>query len=262
MGSVRLFAILGDPIAQVKTPAGITREFLDRDINAIVVPFHVPPADFDAVFASLRRVINLEGLVITVPHKMAVTRHLTSATDRARFLGAANVVRRTPDGGWHGDVTDGLGMLGALRQAGCEPMGKRVLLVGAGGAGSAIALALVEAGAAQLAVHDTDAARRDGLVGRLKERGADAVTGSTDPAGFDLVINASTCGMKAGDPLPVDASRIAPGTVTADVITLPARTPFLEAAASRHCHTVPGTSMFAAQVGLVADFLLGASSEL
>lgn len=260
-GSVRLFGVVGDPIAQVKSPGGITAQFLLRGANALLVPLHVPPDGFPQFMAAAREIRNLAGLVITVPHKIAVVPHLASLTPRARFLGAANIIRRiAPDGGWHGDLSDGEGMRHALTAAGFSPQGKRILLAGAGGAGSAIALALLEAGAAELAVHDTNTARRDALLARLREHsGARLAVGSADPAGFDLAINATPMGMRPEDPLPLDAARLAPGAWAADVVTLPARTPFLEAAAARGCATVPGTAMFAAQAGYVADFLLAAS---
>jgi shikimate dehydrogenase len=262
-GSVRLFGVVGDPIAQVKSPGGITAQFLLRGANALLVPLHVPPDGFPQFMAAAREIRNLAGLVITVPHKIAVVPHLASLTPRARFLGAANIIRRiAPDGGWHGDLSDGEGMLHALTAAGFSPQGKRILLAGAGGAGSAIALALLEAGAAELAVHDTNTDRRDSLLARLREHsGARLAVGSPDPAGFDLAVNATPMGMRPvgmrpEDPLPLDAARLAPGAWAADVVTMPARTPFLEAATARGCATVPGTAMFAAQAGYVADFLL------
>src|SRR5262249_58589448 len=83
--------------------------------------------------------------VITSPHKFAALRHCDEASDRARFLGAANVLRRIAADRWHGDMTDGAAMVAALRRAGCEPGGRRALVIGAGGAGSAVALAPIEA---------------------------------------------------------------------------------------------------------------------
>jgi shikimate dehydrogenase len=248
-GSVRLFGVVGDPIAQVKSPGGITEQFLLRGANALLVPLHVPPASFPQFLAAARGVLNLEGLVITVPHKIAVVPHVASLTPCARFLGAANIIRRiAPYGGWHGDLSDGEGLRHALTAAGFSPQGKRILLAGAGGAGSAIALALLEAGAAELAVHDTNTERRDSLLARLRKH-----------SGARLAVNSTPMGMRPEDPLPLDAARLAPGAWAADVVTVPARTPFLEAAAARGCATVPGTAMFAAQAGYVADFLLAAS---
>lgn len=261
-GRTRLYGIVGDPIFQVRTPGGITAKFVALGANAIVVPMHVKPGDFDSFMTAIRGLRNLEGLVLTIPHKMPVVKHLEQMTDRVMFLGAANVIRRiTPGGGWTGDVTDGQGMVNALHASGFDPRGKRALLVGAGGAGSAIALSLIEKGVSELAIHDADSSRRDGLVARLSERGAKVRTGSPDPGGYDLAINATPTGAKAGDPLPIEAERLSPETFVADVITEPVRTRLLEVAAARGCRTQVGRSMFAGQVDLVADYLLAAPRE-
>ena len=258
-GQTRLYGIVGDPIFQVKSPGGITAQFVARGANAILVPMHVRPCDFDAFMAAMRGLLNLEGLVMTIPHKMSVIKHLDQMTDRVRFLGTANVLRRiAPGGGWMGDVTDGLGMINALRSSGFDLRGKRALLVGAGGAGSAIALSLIEEGIAELAIHDALVARRDSLVDRLKEQRGNVRAGTPDPSGFDLAINATPIGAKANDPLPIEAEKLSSEAFAADVITAPVRTRFLEVAAARGCRTQVGTSMFAGQVDLVAEYLLAA----
>src|SRR6266852_4596899 len=182
-GETRLHLILGDPVGQTKSPSGLTGEFVARGANAICIPVHVAPADFDAFVAAAKRGQNIDGFIITIPHKFAALRHCDEASDRARFLGAANVLHRVAPGRWRGDMTDGTAMVAALRRAGCEPGGRRALVVGAGGAGSAVALALVEAGVATLAVADVDAKRREGLLKRLATKAPAVVrAGTADPS--------------------------------------------------------------------------------
>jgi shikimate dehydrogenase len=184
-------------------------------------------------------------------------RSCATLTDRARYLGSVNVARRNPDGSWHGDQVDGAAFVSAVRAAGGVPEGARALQVGAGGAGSAIALALLEAGVAELALHDADPARRDALIGRLRERVGDRVTaGAPDPAGFDLVANATPMGMRPGDPYPVDVTGLKPDTFVGDVVTKPAVPPLIEVARRVGCRTSTGGDMFATVAGLIADFLL------
>lgn len=256
-GETRVLAIVGDPIAQVKSPAGVTQALLESGRNAVLVPSHVAPADLDAYVSGLSLAKNLDGIIVTVPHKFAMHAHCATATERARFLGAVNVLRRNPDGSWHGDMFDGEGFVSAIRSAGAEPEGQRALLVGAGGAGSAIALALLENGVAELAIHDGDVARRDGLIGRLQSRFGDKVkVGSDDPTGFGVVVNATPVGMRPEDPYPLQADKLSGEMFVGDVITAPAVTPLIEAARRLGCRTQVGGGMFAAVRDLMLSFLL------
>jgi len=256
-GETRVFLILGDPIAQVKAPRGISLAFAERGVNGVLLPAQVTAGALDTLVAGLRYLRNLDGLVVTVPHKFAMLRHCATLTERARLLGSVNLLRRNPDRGWHGDMSDGAGMLGAIEAAGGVVRGARALLVGAGGAGSAIGLALVDAGVAALAIHDEDASRRDRLVALLQGRGAEVAAGSADPTGCALVVNATPAGMRPGDPLPVDPALLEEGAFVADVITMPEVTPLLAAARARGCGTATGGGMFQAQQVVIADFLLG-----
>ncbi len=252
-GATRIHLIVGDPVAQTKSPAGLTAEFSARGVDAVCIPMQVAAADIDSFLTVARRVQNVDGIVVTVPHKLAATRHCEVLSERSRLLGAVNAMRRDPDGRWSGDMTDGVALVAALRAAGCTPKGLHALVVGAGGAGSAVALSLAEAGA-RIAVHDIDPVRRDDLVRRLA--GWKVAAGSADPAGCDLVVNATPLGMAAGDPLPVDAARIAPAAVAADLVTRPPVTPFLLAARAHGAQIVTGADMFAPQAAILADFLL------
>jgi len=254
-GATRVYLILGDPIAQVKAPAGLTREFERRGRDAIVVPLQIAPPDIGAGIAALSRAANVDGLIATIPHKFALVAHCTTLSDRARFLGAANVARRNTDGSWHGDMLDGEGFADGIAAAGCRFEGRRALLIGAGGAGSAIALALLERGVATLAVHDSDPARRDALIGKLAVRFGDRVrAGSEDPADADILVNATPRGMASDDPIPVNVSKLAAETFVGDVITIPELTPLLQAARARGCLTQTGVGMFLNVLGRMAAF--------
>lgn len=256
-GATRVHIIVGDPIAQVKSPAGVTQAFNERGHNAIVMPAHVSPADLKASMEGLSKVQNIDGIIVTVPHKFATYELCATASERSHFLRATNTLRRNPDGTWHGDMFDGLGYVTAMRRKGCDPAGRRVLLVGAGGAGSAIAHALVEAGASVLAIHDEDCARRERLIERLASLGKSQVqAGSPDPSGFDIVLNATPVGMREGDPIPVDVSKLPAQAFVGDVITAPAVTPLIEAARAGGRNTMTGGDMFACVRDLMVAFLL------
>ena len=258
-GATRVHLIVGDPIAQVKSPFGMTQAFEARGRDAICVPAHVTPTELDAWWAGARLARNVDGLIVTVPHKFACTAFCDVLSERAAFLGAVNTMRRDAQGRWHGDMFDGLGYVRAMEQNGCPFKGQHALLVGAGGAGSAIAHSLVLAGVAGLQIHDPDAARRDGLIARLNGLGLAPVSaGSADASGVGIAINASPIGMKASDPLPIDVTGISGDTFVGCVITAPAVTPLIAAAREKGCRTVTGADMFAQVRELMLQFLLEA----
>jgi shikimate dehydrogenase len=257
-GETTVVPILGDPIAQVKSPDGVTRLLTARGARTVVVPMHVAAPDLDRFVDAIGLARSVVGLIVTVPHKFAVYAHCATATDRAHLLGSVNVVRRNADGSWHGDQLDGLAFVRAARAAGCTLGGAAALQVGAGGAGSAIALALLEAGVARLTLHDVDARRRDELVARLRRRAGDrVVAGPPDPTGTTVVVNATPMGMRPEDPLPVAADLLAASMFVGDVVTRPAVSPLIEEARRRGCRTQTGGGMFAVVGELLVDFLLG-----
>ncbi len=256
-GASRVHFIVGDPIAQVKSPAGVSQAFHARGHNAYVMPAHVAPADLAAWLAGVSLARNVDGIIVTVPHKFAVFDLCASTSERATFLRTVNTLRRNADGTWHGDMFDGLGFVEALRDNGCLLQGRKALLVGAGGAGSAIAHALVMAGVSALAIHDEDNARRTTLVERLATLKQCPVThGTADPRGFDLVLNATPVGMREGEPIPVQVDRLTSNQFVGCVITAPAVTPLIAAARAQGCATVTGTQMFGRVRDLMVDFLL------
>jgi shikimate dehydrogenase len=254
-GKSRVYFILGHPIGQVKAPSGMTKFFEEQNRDAICVPIDVEARHFDSFVTAVSTLRNVDGLSITVPHKFVAFRQCATVSERARLLTSCNVLRRNVDGTWHGDMLDGLSCVAAMQDHGCIVETQRALLVGAGGAGSAIGLALLDAGAAQLAVHDSDPTRRDELISRLRQRhAAKVVAGSADPSGFGIVANATPAGMKPDDPLPVAIEGLSPNCFVSDVITLPAITPLLAAAGARGCRTSTGVEMFHAARKPMFDF--------
>jgi shikimate dehydrogenase len=257
-GATRLHYIVGDPIAQVKSPSGVTQAFAEAGHNAFVMPAHVAPTDLAAWLAGVSLAKNVDGIIVTVPHKFACHDLCSTTSPSASFLRTVNTMRRNPDGSWHGDMFDGMGFVAAMRDNGAVIEGRRALLVGAGGAGSAIAHALVTAGVSTLAIYDEDAERRRTLVERLAGMGQCPVThGSADPTGFDLVLNATPVGMKENDPMPLDTSKLQPKMFVGCVITQPVITPLIAAARASGCKTMTGAHMFGRVRDLMVEFLLG-----
>ncbi len=256
-GATRIHFIVGDPIAQVKSPAGVTALIQAQGRNAVCVPAHVAPRDLAAWFVGISAQANVDSVLVTVPHKFACFSQCKTTTPRAAFVGAVNVMRRNTDGSWHGDMCDGQAFVAAVSQAGGVPNGARALLVGAGGAGSAIAHAFVNAGVRAIAIHDADASRRDALIARLTTLDRCSIEiGSIDPSGFDIAANATPMGMTNTDPFPIKIAEIAPQVFVGCVVTAPAVPPMIAAARMAGCKTSTGIDMFAQVRGLLVDFLL------
>lgn len=256
-GETRIYPIIGHPIGQVKSPTSLSAIMAERGFNGMVVPAHILPRDLEGWLAQAIHMRNCEGIVVTVPHKVACLAFCRRVTARARASGAVNILIRDGED-WVGDATDGHGCLDGIAAAGFDVASRTALLVGAGGAGSAIAYEILARGASQLAVHDVDAARRDDLIARLNAAfPGRAGIGGTDPRGFALVVNATPLGMAEGDPLPVEVGLLDADQFVADVVTRPAIPPLIVAARERGCATMPGTGMFEAQATLLAELLMG-----
>lgn len=256
-GTTRLYAILGDPLERVRSPERFNALFAERGIDAVMVPAEVDAAGFDAAVAGFKKLRNCHGLIITMPHKHAMCRHVDELRDNGRLVGAINVARRLESGRWIGDMFDGLGYLGGLRNRGIDPAGKRVHMMGAGGVARAMAMALAEAGVSALTLRDLDAGRAEDLacavVTAFPKVRAEAVV--EDRYVCDILANATPLGLREGDPLPCDPARIAVRTIVTDVIPKPDITPLLAAAQARGCTVVTGREMVEGQAGLVAAFL-------
>jgi len=256
-GETQLYPILGDPVAAVKSPERLTIGFGRRGHNGICVPMRVPDGDLDVVMKGLAPVLNVAGLLITMPHKFTAYGYCATGSETAKLFGVVSVMRRNQDGTWHGDMLDGLAFVKAQRDEGAKPEGARVLLVGAGGAGSAIALALLDAGVRELIIHDTDEARTQRLIKLLADKGKGrAVSGPPDPAGCDMVCNATPAGMSPDDALPVRGDMLKSSMFVGDVIAGHGVTPFLQAAQAAGCKTANGVQMVEAVQEIMLDFML------
>ena len=257
-GESCLYPILGDPIRFVRSPQRLTARFAEIGHNGICVPMQVPEGALAEVVRGLGWVPNVRGLLITMPHKHAMFGYCATASETAKLLGVVSVVRRNEDGRWHGEMLDGVAFVAALRKQGARPEGARVLQVGAGGAGSAIAIALLDAGVGELVLHDANRSRGEELVRLLSglDRGC-VVVGAADPTGFDIVVNATPMGMSSDDPLPVGADLLRSSMFVGDVVAGHGVTPLLQAARAAGCQTADGFQMVEAGIEIMPEFLLG-----
>jgi shikimate dehydrogenase len=255
-GTTTLIAHIGYPTESFKAPMIYNPYFEQQGIDAVVIPMGVKAADYPQVLASLRKVTNLRGALITMPHKVTTVDLVDEVTPTARVAGACNAVLLRADGSLLGDMFDGAGFVRGVQRKGLRLEGTSALVVGCGGVGSAIAASLAAAGVARMGLYDATAAAADGLAERLRKHypALEVRTGSNDPSGYALVANGTPLGMKEGDPLPMDVSRISPSTFVGEVVMKQEMTPFLRAVAARGCKYQVGTDMLFEQIPAYLEF--------
>lgn len=255
-GRTRIFAIIGDPIAQVRSPEQFNLAFKKAGTVAVMVPLQIPRRGLDVCLQGLKQLGNFGGIVVTVPHKPAVIPHCDEVLPHARAIGAVNAIAVAPDGRWIGGMFDGQGFLRGLQANGREVGGARVHLAGCGGAGSAIAFALAGAGVARLRLCDVDGDRALRLAARVREHHPDLeVVSGEGPAEDDtIVVNATPLGMAADDPLPIDPDRLGHRPLYADIIMKPPVTRMAQIAGELGCPVQLGAHMLDGQVAAIIQF--------
>lgn len=256
-GATRLFPIIGDPIIYARSPELLTASLQAAGQNAMCIPLEVPDGTLNEVMNGLSLCPNVDGLLVTMPHKFAVRAFCATLSETSRRLNTVSVMRRNPDGSWHGDSQDGASFVKAQIDRGAVVKGARVLLIGAGGAGSAIAISLVQAGVGELVIHDIDEGRVHKLIELLSDMAGDRIRfGLPDPTGFDMLCHATHLGMAEGDPMPVEAPLLQSSTFVGDVIAGHGTTPLIAAAQAAGCRTANGDQMVEAVQGMMVDYML------
>lgn len=255
-GRTRIIAHLGVPTATFISPLIYNPWFAARGINVVVVPMGCEAADYPALLPLLFRLRNIAGALVTMPHKVTTVALLDQASPAVRVCGACNAVRRDAAGRLVGEMFDGEGFVRGMRRQGRAIEGASALVVGAGGVGSAIAASLAAAGAARLGLHDIEPGSAERLAARLAayHPSLAVTTGSADPQGWDIVVNATPLGMNDDDPLPVDPTRIAPSAFVGEVVLRRPATQLVTAARARGCATQVGIDMLFEQIPAYLEF--------
>jgi len=255
-GHTEVIAHIGFPTHAFKAPLIYNPYFEKQGINALVVPMGCKAEDYPVFLRAFFSLSNIRGALITMPHKVSTLSLVDEVLPAAVIAGACNAVRLGPLGQLQGDMFDGAGFVRGVQRKGFKLEGKRVLVVGSGGVGSAIAASLAAEKIAAISLFDVRTASCDGLGQRLQSEYPQIKvnTGSNDPEGHDLVVNATPLGMNEGDPLPMDVSRIAPETFVGEVVMRQEMTAFLQAAKNRGCQVQVGSDMLFEQIPAYLEF--------
>ena len=255
-GTTTLIAHIGYPTHAFKAPMIYNPYFEQEGIDAVVMPMGVKPEDYESALRTIFKLTNIRGALITMPHKVTTCGLVDKLSSTAQIAGACNAILLRPDGTLLGDMFDGTGFVRGVLRKGVKLAGARVLVVGCGGVGCAIAASLAAAGVGAMGLFDVSTASADGLAERLRKHysALKVTTSSNDPAGYDVVVNATPMGMNDGDELPMDVSRIAPTTFVGEVVMMKEMTAFLAAAKARGCAVQIGTDMLFEQIPAYLEF--------
>ena len=244
-GTTELIAHIGYPTHTFKSPMIYNPYFEKIGANVVVVPMGCQSPDYPAFLKSVFTLTNIRGALITMPHKVVTVGLLDEVTPTVKVAGACNAVKRLPDGRLVGDQFDGAGFVRGVLRKGLKLDGARVLVVGSGGVGCAIAASLAGAGIAHISLFDVNTGSANALGQRIRDNypAIEVATGSNDPTGYDLVVNATPMGMNEGDPLPLDVSRLEARTFVGEVVMRTEMTAFLTAAQAQGCKVQVGSDM-------------------
>ena len=259
-GTTRVFGVISHPADHVRAPMVFNPYFAESNLRHVMVPIDVPPCKLEVVIAGLRAIPNFGGLAVTIPHKMALAGLCDTLGTAAQLSGAVNAVRFNDNGSMHGDNFDGAGFVAGCRGNGLDVSGKDILLLGAGGAARAIAVALCEAGVSRLHVANRSCEKAKDLVKLLAQKtgfSAAAAVSLTNCVGsdVDIIINCTSLGLNVGDPLPLELNYVRADTVIADIIMVPAETKWLTSAKDAGLRVHYGRHMLDYQMSLIGKFI-------
>jgi len=255
-GNTELIAHIGYPTYTFKSPMIYNPYFEKKGINAIVMPMGCQSPDYPVFLRSVFQLTNIRGALITMPHKVVTVDLVDEVTATVKVAGACNAVKKGPDGRLMGDMFDGLGFVRGLQRKGFVTSAKRVLVIGSGGVGSAIAASLAASKIKTIALFDANSQSAEKLGERLNANfpEVEVLLGRNDPEGFDLIVNATPLGMKEGDPMPVDIKRISPSAFVGEVVLKAEMTAFLQAAHAIGCKVQVGSDMLFEQIPVYLEY--------
>jgi len=255
-GRTTLIAHIGYPTEAFKAPLIYNPWFDAHGVDAVVVPMGVKAEDYSIMLRSLFKLTNIRGALITMPHKVTTVALLDECSTAVEIAGSCNAILKRDDGTLVGDMFDGVGFTRGLRHRNFVFTGARCLVVGSGGVGSAIAASLAHDGVASISLSDTELASAEGLARRLRSHypELDVRVASNDPAGYDLVVNATPLGMNPQDPLPIDVALLSPATFVGEVVMRQEITPLLRAAREKGCRYQVGTDMLFEMIPAYLEF--------
>ena len=255
-GKTRVYGIVGDPIEQVRSPEMVTWEMQKRHHNAVLIPMHIARDEFDTVIPHIMRMRNLDGLIFTIPFKAQAIALAKTLGPQASQIGAINALKKHSNGAWSGEIFDGMGCVEAFKQRGITLQDKRLQLIGLGGAGSAICVALAYEKPKLLRLFDINAQTTERMAKMVNTISPQTVVevGLPLAEGIDILLNASPVGMLSDARLPLAVEQFKKELIVFDAIVMPENTPLLSLAQDCGCQVVRGREMMLGQISKIVDY--------
>ena len=249
--------LIADPVAHVRAAQFVNPIFEKKGLDAFLVPIHVRSAELADVVPRLAKLGNVKGPDHHHPAQGAMARLCSELGPNAKMVGAVNVARVEAGGRLVGEMFDGEGLVATAKANGIDYKGRRVLILGAGGAGRAVAFAMAQEGAGEIAIHNRTAARVQKLVADIKTHLPKADVSAVpapDARHIDLVVNCTSVGLHAGDAPPLDLATLTRETDVIDIIAV-RETELMQAAKAKGCRVVGGRPMIELQLDQQMAFI-------
>jgi len=255
-GKTRIYGIVGDPIEQVRSPEMVTWEMQKRHNNAVLIPMHIAREEFESVMPSIMRMQNLDGLIFTIPFKARAIALAKTLGPQASQIGAINALKKHSNGDWSGEIFDGVGCVEAFKRLGIPIRDKRLQLIGLGGAGSAICVALAYEKPKLMRLFDINPQTTERMVKMVNTISPQTVVevGAPHADGIDILLNASPVGMLSDSRLPLAVETFKKDLIVFDAIVMPENTPLLTLAVNCGCQVVRGREMMLGQISKIVDY--------
>ena len=260
LGTTKIYGCLADPIDHVKAPSIFTSIFKSKQLDAVMIPIHVNSDDLENVVCSLKLIKNFEGMTITIPHKTDIAKLCDNLEPDAKFTGAVNWIKFDKNRKLIGNNFDGKGFVNGFLSQNHQLSNKIIGLFGSGGAAVAIGCSLAYEGIKELKIVNRDTNKANDLKKRINSFNKQLkITVFSqydyDINNCDLIINATSLGLKKNDQTPFDVTKTPSKCIIADIIMQPEETKLLVQAKliGRSIHY--GKNMIESQIDLVGDFL-------
>ena len=255
-GKTRVYGIVGDPIEQVRSPEMVTWEMQKRHHNAVLIPMHIARDEFNTVMPHIMRMQNLDGLIFTIPFKAKAITLAKTLGPQASQIGAINALKKHSNGAWSGEIFDGMGCVEAFKQRGITLQDKRLQLIGLGGAGSAICVALAYEKPKLLRLFDINPQTTERMAKMVNTISPQTLVevGLPHAEGIDILLNASPVGMLSDARLPLAVEQFKKELIVFDAIVMPENTPLISLAQTCGCEVVRGREMMLGQISKIVDY--------